>query len=104
MKFLDRFRFLKNFYVYTSLAVLIWVLVMDVNSVSTQFLNAIKISDLKKERVYYLEAIEALKKESEETLGNDKRLERFAREKYYMRKPTEDVFVLVNEKGETVEK
>jgi cell division protein DivIC len=104
MKFLDRFRFLKNFYIYTSLAVLVWVLVMDVNSVSTQFENAIKISNLKKERIYYLEAIEKLKKESKEALGDEKRLEKFAREKYYMRKPTEDVYVLVNEKGEAVEK
>jgi cell division protein FtsB len=31
-------------------------------------------------------------------------LEKWAREKYLMRKPTEDVYVIVDENGESIEK
>ncbi|TAH14715.1 MAG: septum formation initiator family protein, partial [Runella slithyformis] len=47
---------------------------------------------------------ETLKKEEAITLSSDKLREKYAREKYFMKKPTEDVFVIVNEQNEPLEK
>lgn len=40
----------------------------------------------------------------QEILGNDQLREKFAREKYLMKKANEDVFVIVDEKNEPLEK
>jgi len=41
--------------------------------------------------------IKDVEKDREELLSNDKLLEKFAREKYLMKKPTEDLYVIVQD-------
>ena len=43
------------------------------------------------------EPVEIVKKEREELMSNQELLEKFAREKYFMKKPTEDIYVIVDE-------
>ncbi|MBC7381887.1 MAG: hypothetical protein H7296_02710 [Bacteroidia bacterium] len=50
---------------------------------------------MKAEKEYYVAEIENNKKEIYELQHNTKSLETFAREKYYMKKDNEDVFVFV---------
>ena len=104
MHLLQRFRFLKNFYWATSLGLLIWVVFFELNSVSAQINNWRKLRELNGEKEYYKEQIEILKKEETTTLSTDKLREKYAREKYFMKKDNEDVFVLVDENGEPFEK
>lgn len=104
MNFLSRFRFLKNFYLATSVGLLVWLLFFEMNSIPEQIKNWWKLQKLEAQKEYYVEQIELLKKEQATTLGNDKLLEKYAREKYFMKKDSEDVFVLVDEKGEPFEK
>ena len=104
MQIFQRFRFLKNFYWATSLGLLIWVVFFELNSVSAQINNWRKLRELNGEKEYYKEQIEILKKEETTTLSTDKLREKYAREKYFMKKDNEDVFVLVDEKGEPFEK
>ena len=99
-----RFSFLKNFYVAASLGLLVWILFFELNSVPTQIGNWWKLQQLKSEKDYYKEQIETLKKEEAVTLSTDKLREKYAREKYFMKKPTEDVFVLVDQQNEPLEK
>ena len=104
MQFLRHFRFLKNFYLASSLGLLIWLLFFELNSIPDQIKNWWKLQQLKDQKKYYAEQIELLQKEQASTLGTDKLMEKYAREKYFMKKDSEDVFVLVDEKGEAFEK
>lgn len=104
MQFFNRFRFLKNFYLASSVGLLAWLLFFELNSIPDQIKNWWKLQQLESQKEYYLEQIELLKKEQASTLGTDKLMEKYAREKYFMKKDSEEVFVLVDEKGEAFEK
>jgi len=88
---------LKNFYVITGLVFLTWMLVFDSNNYITQIKLSSKQKNLEKTKEYYLTKIEEVKKDREALLSNEKMLEKIAREKYYMKREKEDVFVIVNE-------
>jgi cell division protein FtsB len=104
MQFLRHFRFLKNFYLASSIGLLVWLLFFELTSIPDQFKNWWKLQELESEKEYYAEQIELLQKEQASTLGTDKLMEKYAREKYFMKKDSEDVYVLVDEKGEAFEK
>jgi cell division protein FtsB len=69
----------------------------DSEDLITQYQLTKKVKKLYQEKSYYLEQIEIVKKEREELMSNPELLEKFAREKYFMKKPTEDVYVIVDE-------
>jgi len=62
------------------------------------------MKELEKEKSDYLEKIARVKKERDEVFGNPKMLEKWAREKFMMRRPNEDVYVIVDENSKPVEK
>jgi cell division protein FtsB len=88
-------RFLRSFYFYTGLGFLVWMFVFDANDFVKQYDMYQKWRELQKEKKYYLDNIEVVKKERAELLSSPELLEKFAREKYIMKRPGEDVFVLV---------
>ena len=53
--------------------------------------------ELEDEKEYYLEKIQLTKVDLEELTSDMNSLERFAREKYLMKKDNEEIFVFVNE-------
>ena len=55
-----------------------------------------KIRQLENEINYYQKEIEANRKKLEAIQTSQERLERFAREEYFMKKPDEDVFIIVD--------
>lgn len=88
-------RLLKNKYFLTIVALLVWLLFFDKNDFFTQRETLQKLSKLKHDRDYYLVEIENNKRELNELKTNKESLEKFAREKYLMKKDNEDVFVFV---------
>ncbi len=94
MKF---FRYTKNFYVLVTAFSLIWMLFIDNNDFITQFTLRQELNRLEDEKEYYQEKITEVKEEREQLLSNDMLLEKFAREKYLMKKEKEDVYVIVEE-------
>ena len=56
-----------------------------------------ELEELEKTRDYYIEEIEITNQDLNNLLTNNKNLERFAREKYLMKKDNEEIFVLVYE-------
>jgi cell division protein DivIC len=104
MQFFRRFRFLKNFYLASSVGLLVWLLFFEMNGIPDQIKNWWKLQQLDKQKEYYVEQIDLLKKEQASTLGTEKLMEKYAREKYFMKKDSEDVFVLVDKNGEAFEK
>lgn len=96
MQFLSKLpAFLRNFYVITLLVFLVWMLFLDSNDLISQFKLSNKLDNLETEKAYYQEKIEEVKKDREELLSNKELLEKFAREKYLMRKKTEDLYVII---------
>ena len=88
-------KYINNKYFYTGLLFLIWWIFFDQESLIVQYdLASVKIG-LEKQKEYYMNEI----KEDEaaiNTLQNDTvLLEKYAREKYFMKKDNEDVFVIV---------
>lgn len=90
-------KFTKNFFFLFSFFFLIWMLFIDANDLVSQIKLKNQLETLEDEKAYYLQKIEEVKKDREELLSNDELLEKFAREKYYMKKESEDLFVVVEE-------
>jgi len=90
-------RFIKSFYFIFGVAFLIWMLFIDSNDIISQLTLKSKLSSLENQKEYYLEKREEVLKNKEELTTNLDLLEKFAREKYLMKKPSEDLFVIVVE-------
>jgi cell division protein FtsB len=56
-----------------------------------------QLNKLENEKEYFEEKIEEVKKDQKELRTDKELLEKFAREKYYMKKKSEDVYILVEE-------
>lgn len=89
---------LKNKYLITIVALVVWLSFFDKNDFSTQMDLSSKVNKLKSERDYYIKSIKDTKNEINELQTDSTNLEKFARENYLMKKDNEDVFVLVAEK------
>lgn len=88
---------LTNFYFLTFVFFLVWMLFIDSNDLYSQWKLRQKLSTLEEEKTYYEKKIEEVEKDREALLNNDDLLEKFAREKYFMKKESEDVFIVVEE-------
>jgi cell division protein DivIC len=93
--------FTTNFYFIVSVSFLAWMLFFDANDFIMQYQMSRKVKKLEDDKRYYVEKIEEVQKDRKELLSDPKLLEKFAREKYLMKKPTEEVFVIVEEGKES---
>jgi cell division protein FtsB len=91
---------IKNKYFLASLAFLIWMLFFDRNDLLSQYEYQSQLNKLQEEKEFYQKETELVKKDLEELTTDMKKLEKFAREKYLMKKDDEDVFVIVKEEKE----
>ena len=90
--------FAKNFYFLATLFFVLWMLFFDASDFVTQFKLSKTKRDLLAEKEYYLNKIEEVKEERKELMSNPKLLEKFARERYLMKKPSEDIYIVIDEK------
>ena len=81
-----------------------WMTFFDANDLPTQIRNWWKLRVLEDDVKFYQAQIKSVQTERQEVLGNDHLREKFAREKYLMKKPGEDIFVIVDEHNEPLEK
>lgn len=89
-KYLKRF---KNIYILIFVVFAIWMLFFDANSwLIHRELNA-DMDDLEDEKEYYQKEIDKDKKAIKE-LSTEEGLEKVAREKYYMKKENEDIYII----------
>lgn len=89
---------MRNKYFITLTAFFIWMLFFDRNNIISQVQLRMKLSDHLGKKEYYEQQIAAVKKEKQGLLTNQDSLERFAREKYLMKKDNEDLYVIMPEK------
>ncbi len=67
----------------------------DKNNVIEQYDLQQQYLKVKRENTYYKEQIKLSERQYTELFTNNKNLEKFAREKYLMKRDNEDVFVIV---------
>jgi cell division protein FtsB len=67
----------------------------DRNNFLFQHENIQKLNQLEAEKTYYLEQIAQNEANLNELLTNQETLEKFARETYLMKKPNEEIFVII---------
>ena len=89
--------FSRNFFFLTAFFFLMRMLFFDSNDIYSQYKLSRKLNNLEARKAYYQEKIIEVRQDREELLNNPELLEKFAREKYLMKKPSEDIYVLVEE-------
>lgn len=87
----------RNFYIVTGLLFFIWLLLLDSNDLISRFKMTAKVNSLENEKEFYMEKISEVEKDRKELLTNKELLEKFAREKYLMKKEKEDIFIVQEE-------
>ncbi|MCH7400015.1 septum formation initiator family protein [Belliella sp. DSM 107340] len=91
-------KYTKNFYfVFTTLFVL-WMIFIDSNDIFSQFKLNSKVKELENQKEYLLDRKEKIKQDRQELMSNNELLEKFARERYLMKKKTEDLYVIIQDK------
>ncbi len=78
-----------------TLVFLVWMTFFDKNNFIDQYHLRAQYQSIVDERDYYVTQIEQAKKEREQLFTNSDALEKFAREKYHMKKDDEEVFIMV---------
>jgi len=95
-KFIDRIpASFRNKYVLTILFFLIWIILLDSNNLISRFRDMRELSRLKTDREYYLNKIEEESRKLRELKTDNDNLEKFAREQYRMKKPDEDLYIIM---------
>ncbi|GAB2622941.1 hypothetical protein GCM10026987_20360 [Belliella aquatica] len=70
---------------------------IDSNDIFSQFKLSTKVRELENQKEYLLERKAKIKQDREELMSNYELLEKFARERYLMKKKTEDLYVIIPE-------
>ena len=101
-KYKPWFPFLSNKYVWVLLFFSTWMLFLDNYSYfDNRFLDK-QIDELEDNKTYYQQEIKN-DKEKIKLLKNPYQIEKYAREKYYMKKQNEDIY-LIEFEGDSLEK
>jgi cell division protein DivIC len=86
---------LRNKYVLTIIIFLIWLLLLDSNNLISRYKEIRNLRRLRSEREYYIKHIEEDRRKLHELKTDDRNLEKFAREQYQMKKPDEDLYIII---------
>nr|MBC7614173.1 septum formation initiator family protein [Pseudopedobacter sp.] len=89
---------IKNKYLLASVAFMVWMVFFDRNDMTSQLDYRSKVNKLEEEKDFYTKEIAKAEKDLQELTTNPDRLEKFARERYYMRRDNEDIYVVIDEK------
>ncbi|RYU90810.1 septum formation initiator family protein [Mucilaginibacter terrigena] len=89
---------IKNKFFLVTVAFVVWMTFFDTNDLFSQYDYHQQLSKLKQEQAFYQTETAKVNKDLEELTSDKGKLEKFAREKYLMKKDNEDIFVIVHEK------
>ena len=96
MKFLQFIpSFLRNKYLLTLTVFAVWMLFFDKNDVFTQLQRSSELSEIEDSKAYFSKKIEESKKFSQDIQSDAAAIEKFAREKYNMKRENEDLYLIV---------
>lgn len=85
----------KNKYLLALTVFAVWMIFFDTQDIiTTHFTLRKELNQLEESRNYYTAQIDAAKKELDQLKSDPATLEKYAREKYLMKKDNEDLFII----------
>lgn len=87
--------FFRNKYILTIIIFIIWLLLLDSNNLIARYKDMRELHKLKIDKEYYTKKIREDKQKLHELKTDDHNLEKFAREQYRMKKPDEDLYIIL---------
>jgi len=95
-KYIDKIPpILRNKYILTIIVFFVWLLLLDSNNLISRYKEMRNLRKLKSEKEYYVQRIEEDKRKLHELKTDNQNLEKFAREQYRMKKPEEDLYIIL---------
>ena len=82
---------LTNRYLITTILFVVWMTIFDRNNLFNQWELYADMQKLEKEKLYFIDEIKADRQTATELKTDLRNLEKFAREKYLMKKDNEDI-------------
>ena len=86
--------FLRNKYVLTLSGFAVWMVFFDKNDLFTQLERSSNLREIEESKAYFSQKIAESKKFSQDIQSNAAAIEKFAREKYLMKRENEDLFLI----------
>ncbi len=93
MKFLTKI--IGNFYFISLCLFAGWIIFFDTNDLITQYYRQQRVKRLESEKNFYIKKSVEIKQDRRDLAQDAEALEKFAREKYLLKRPKEDVFIIV---------
>ncbi|GEO10279.1 FtsB family cell division protein [Segetibacter aerophilus] len=93
-KFGSVVRVLRNKYISSVIVFVVWILFFDRNDLWTQWDRKHELQKLETSKTFYEQEIATTKKDLMDLNNNPAVLEKFAREKFYLKKPSEEIFII----------
>jgi cell division protein DivIC len=87
------FGYLKNKYLIATLAFLVWMAFFDPKDFGIMYARSSKLQELKTSEKHLIEKIRETKQELSLLKTDASSIEKYAREKFYMKKDNEDLFL-----------
>lgn len=89
---------IRNKYFLTAVGFFVWMFFFDQQDlITTHFKQRSELHKLEESRAYYHQEIQSTTKELEQLKSDPAILEKYAREKYRMKRDNEDVFIVTSE-------
>ena len=95
ISFFMQMKLLTNKYLLTGLGFTAWILFFDARDfITTHFREKGELTKLQQSKKYYEQQIATTRKELDQLKSNSALLEKYAREKYLMKRDNEDLFII----------
>ena len=91
---------LRNKYIILFVIFILWIVFLDDYNLIKQNRIKIKVNELKNQKEFYIDTIEKDSTELSNLKNNPKIQEKFAREKFLMKRDNEDVFIIRKKEDE----
>jgi len=85
----------RNKFFLTIVFFVVWLVIFDSNNLILRYKELNRLNKLRKEKVFFTEKIATDKKNLYELRTNSYSLEKFTREQYKMKKPNEDLYIVL---------
>jgi cell division protein FtsB len=87
---------MRNRYVLTALLFAVYMMFFDHHDMISQYRLKQELNKLETEKAYFEDQIKNTQSDLDDLLTNNRKLEKFAREKYLMKRDNEVIFVIVD--------
>lgn len=89
--------YLRNKYIISLIVFIVWMIFFDRNDLISQYSYNQQLNKLQDDKAYYIKSIDQNQLSLHELMSEPENLEKFARERYLMKKEDEDIFLIVKE-------